>query len=192
MSAYGRKQPFSSWGNVMKHLLIVITALGFVACGTADNDLNGGASDDVTESALGLSGAADPIIREYIPGERGVQRGYSGAVLTKGGTIVWLAGQTVVEDVDGNSIRGDFGAQAHEIFRRLGERLEGVDGSLADIVTMTTYITDPRYANQFVEIRGQYFDPERTPSSALITVVGFTRPGVLLEVKATAVVGDEA
>lgn len=176
----------------MKHLLIVITALGFVACGTADNDLNGGASDDVTESALGLSGAADPIIRQYIPAERGVQRGYSGAVLTEGGTIVWLAGQTVVEDVDGNSIRGDFGAQAHEIFRRLGERLEGVDGSLADIVTMTTYITDPRYANQFVEIRGQYFDPERTPSSALITVVGFTRPGVLLEVKATAVVGDEA
>ena len=105
---------------------------------------------------------------------------------------MWLAGQTVVEDVDGNSIRGDFGAQAHEIFRRLGERLEGVDGSLADIVTMTTYITDPRYANQFVEIRGQYFDPDRSPSSALITVVGFTRPGVLLEVKATAVVGDEA
>ena len=176
----------------MKHLLIVITALGFVACGTADNDLNGGGSDDVAESALGLSGAADPIIRQYIPVERGVQRGYSGAVLTTGGTIVWLAGQTVVEDVDGNSIRGNFGAQAHEIFRRLGERLEGVDGSLADIVTMTTYITDPRYANQFVEIRGQYFDPDRTPSSALITVVGFTRPGVLLEVKATAVVGDEA
>ena len=142
--------------------------------------------------APGLSGAADPIIREYISGERGVQRGYSGAVLTEGGTIVWLAGRTVVEDADGNSIRGDFGAQAHEIFRRLGEQLEGVDGSLADIVTMTTYIADSRYADQFVDVRQQYFDPERAPSSALITVVGFTRPGVLLEVKATAVVGDEA
>ena len=142
--------------------------------------------------APGLSGAADPIIREYISGERGVQRGYSGAVLTEGGTIVWLAGRTVVEDADGNSIRGDFGAQAHEIFRRLGERLEGVDGLLTDIVTMTVYITDPRHADQFVDIRGQYFDPERAPSSALITVVGFTRPGVLIEVKATAVVGDEA
>ena len=142
--------------------------------------------------APGLSGAADPIIRQYIPAERGVQRGYSGVVLTEGGTVAWLAGQTVVEDANGNSIRGNFGAQTHEIFRRLGERLEGVDGSLADIVTMTVYITDPRHADQFVDIRGQYFDPERAPSSALITVVGFTRPGVLLEVKATAVVGDEA
>jgi 2-iminobutanoate/2-iminopropanoate deaminase len=142
--------------------------------------------------APGLSGAADPIIRQYIPGERGVQRGFSDAVLTEGGTIVWLAGQTVVEDADGNSISGDFGAQTHEIFRRLGERLEGVGGSLADIVTMTTYIVDPRYADQFADIRQQYLDPERAPSSALITVVGFTRPGVLLEVKATAVVGDEA
>lgn len=142
--------------------------------------------------APGLTGAADPLIRQYVPGERGVQRGYSAAVLTEGGTTVWLAGQTVVEDADGNSVRGNFGAQAHEIFRRLGERLEGLDGSLTDIVTMTVYVTDPRYADQFVDIRRQYFDPGRAPSSALITVVGFTRPGVLLEVKATAVVGDEA
>ena len=142
--------------------------------------------------APGLTGAADPIVRQFIPGERGVQRGYSGAVLTEGGTTVWLAGQTVVEDADGSSIRGNFGAQAHEIFRRLGERLEGLDGSLADIVTMTVYVTDPRYADQFVDIRRQYFDPGRAPSSALITVVGFTRQGVLLEVKATAVVGEEA
>ena len=37
----------------MKHLLIVIAAIGFVACGTADNDLNLEVSDDLAERLLG-------------------------------------------------------------------------------------------------------------------------------------------
>ncbi len=43
-----------------------------------------------------------------------------------------------------------------------------------------------------IEIRKEQFESGRYPSSALITVVGFTRPELMIEIKATAVVGEEA
>ena len=139
-----------------------------------------------------LTDAADPVTREYVIDERGELRAFSRAVATSGGTTVWLAGQTTTQDADGNPVHGDFEAQTHEIFRLIGERLEHFGGTLSDIVTMTVYINDVRNGDAFVDIRKQYFTTGRYPSSALITVVGFARPGIMLEIKATAVVGEEA
>ena len=127
--------------------------------------------------------------REYRTLDWTEDRSFSTAVATQGGQTVWLAGVTVLSDADGNSIAGDFEAQTHEIFRVIEERLATFGGTLADIVTMTVYIGDARYGDQFVKLRATKFEPGHYPSSALITVVGFTRPGMLLEVKATAVVG---
>ena len=64
-------------------------------------------------------------------------------------------------------------------------------GTLSDIVTMTVYIDDVRNGDAFVEIRKEHFESGRYPSSALITVVGFARPEIMLEIKATAIVGDD-
>lgn len=134
---------------------------------------------------------AQPATREYVIDERGRERAFSRAVATTGGKIVWLAGQTTTTDAAGNSLAGDFEGQAREIFRILGERLAHFGGTLADIVTMTVYIGDTRYGDQFVEIRKEHFSNDEFPSSALITVVGFARPEILLEIKATAVVDVE-
>ncbi len=134
---------------------------------------------------------AQELTREYVIDERGRERAFSRAVATTGGKIVWLAGQTTTVDANGNSLAGDFEGQAREIFRILDERLADFGGSLADIVTMTVYIGDTRYGDQFVEIRKEHFDNDQFPSSALITVVGFARPEILLEIKAIAVVDAE-
>ena len=145
-------------------------------------------------AALGLACAASPaqdVERSYVIDDRGRERAFSRAVSTIGGEIVWLAGQTATVDANGTSLVGDFEAQTREIFRILDERLSGFGGSLADIVTMTVFITDTRYGDQFVEIRKQHFENDQFPSSALVTVVGFARPEILIEIKATAVVGVE-
>ena len=139
-----------------------------------------------------IASAADPVVREYMIDERGELRAFSRAVVTEGGRTVWLAGQTATVDSDGNSLAGDFEAQTREIFRILGERLQQFDGTLSDIVTMTVYIDDVRNGDAFVEIRKEHFEAGRYPSSALITVVGFARPEIMIEIKATAVVGEEA
>ena len=147
----------------------------------------------VVLALLAIAGLAQAqeMTREYVIDERGRERAFSRAVATTGGKIVWLAGQTTTTDANGNSLAGDFEGQTREIFRILDERLRGFGGDLSDIVTMTVYIGDARYGDEFVAIRRTLFDNDEYPSSALITVVGFARPDILLEVKATAVVDAE-
>ncbi len=135
---------------------------------------------------------AVPVTKEYLIDEYGERRAFSRAVATTGGTTVWVAGHTTLTDADGNDISGDFEAQTHELFRLIEQRLAHFDGTLSDIVTMTVYIQDVRDGDSFVEIRSEYFADGRYPSSALITVVGFARPGTMIEIKPTAVIGDES
>ncbi|EHP44698.1 endoribonuclease L-PSP [Cupriavidus basilensis OR16] len=126
-------------------------------------------------------------VRRYIKRDAAQQRAYSPAVITRGGTIVWLAGQTVVEDGQGNSLAGNFDGQAREVIRRISKTLEEAGGTLADIVTMTVSITDGRYGDQFTKIRKDVFG-DNFPASALITVTGLAKPEMLVEVQAIAVV----
>ncbi len=131
------------------------------------------------------------VLREYLTLDWTEARAFSPAVATQGGKTIWLAGVTAPFDAEGNSLVGDFEAQTHEIFRVIEERLGTFGGTLADIVTMTVYIGDTRYGDPFVDIRATKFEAGHYPSSALITVVGFALPGILLEVKATAVIGTD-
>jgi enamine deaminase RidA (YjgF/YER057c/UK114 family) len=43
-------------------------------------------------------------------------RAFSPAVVTDGGRIVWMAGQTATMDADGKDISGNFEAQARRVF----------------------------------------------------------------------------
>ena len=124
--------------------------------------------------------------REYFKGEREEQRSYSRAVKVKGGTTVYLAGIGAPTDAQGRSLAGNFTAQVQQVFERLQETLALVSGTLDDIVTMTVFITDPRYGDEFVAIRKKYFR-RGFPGSALITVHSLARPEMLVEVQAIAV-----
>jgi enamine deaminase RidA (YjgF/YER057c/UK114 family) len=125
--------------------------------------------------------------KRYLKRERPQTRGYSQAVITTGGTTIWLAGQTAAEDASGKSLAGDFDGQAHEIFRRLTSTLTEAGGMLADIVNMTVFVTDVRYCDAFTKIRRGIFG-DNFPASALITVTALGRPEMLLEIQAQAVV----
>lgn len=129
------------------------------------------------------------MAREYFKGERAEQRSYSRAVKVKGGAAVYLAGITAATDAQGSSIAGNFTAQAHRVFELLRETMALVGGTLDDIATMTVFITDPRYGDEFVAIRKQYFT-QGFPGSALITVHSLARPEMLVEVQAIAVLDE--
>ena len=115
-------------------------------------------------------------------------RAYSPATITQGGKIVWLAGQTTLVDLKGNSIANDFDAQVRTCFALIERTLKRVGGSLANLVTMTVFINDPRYGDQFVKIRQTLFQDGKFPCSALITVSNFAHPGILIEIQSVAVV----
>jgi 2-iminobutanoate/2-iminopropanoate deaminase len=126
--------------------------------------------------------------RTHIKRERAQSRAYSQAVITEGGRTVWLAGQVAMADAAGKSLAGDFDAQVREVFRLLGATLEEAGGKLADMVTMTAFITDARLGDRFTELRKEIFR-DNFPASALITCRALARPDLLVEVQGMAVIG---
>ena len=130
---------------------------------------------------------ADTIKRTNLKNERAQARGYSQAVVTEGGRTIWLAGQVAAEDSSGRSLAADFDGQVREVFARLGHTLEEAGGRLADMVTMTVFITDARLGDRFTQLRREIFG-DNYPASALITVAGLARPEMLVEVQGIAVV----
>ena len=125
--------------------------------------------------------------RSYVRRETAQARGYSQAVVTEGGRIVWLAGQVAAADSSGRSLAADFDGQVREVFARLGHTLEEAGGRLADMVTMTVFITDARLGDRFTQLRREIYG-DNFPASALITVAGLARPEMLVEVQGIAVI----
>lgn len=137
----------------------------------------------MTEGSTGKRSVKHHVKREAAQG-----RGYSQAVVTEGGKTIWLAGQVGAADASGRSLAGDFDGQVREVFSRLGQTLEEAGGTLADMVTMTVFITDARYGDRFTQLRKGIFG-DNFPASALITVAGLARPEMLVEVQGIAVIG---
>jgi 2-iminobutanoate/2-iminopropanoate deaminase len=117
-------------------------------------------------------------------------RGFSPAVVTSGGKVIWLAGQTATEDLNGKSLVGDFQGQAKTVFALMDRTLKRSGGSIHNLVTMTVFINDPRYGDQFIKLRHDMYPDGKFPASALITVSNFAQPGILIEIQAVAVVNE--
>ena len=141
-------------------------------------------------TATVLAGLAAPAVSaEYMEkSQQMMARSYSPGVVTDGGRTVWLAGQTGFRDEQGKEVVG-FEAQARQAFKNIDAVLKKAGGSLANMVTMTVFINDPRNGDRLVELRKGFFPDRNVPASALITVSHFARPGMLIEIQGVAVVG---
>src|SRR3954447_21895014 len=151
----------------MRNLVIVFTAVGMVAAGWAN------AAEYLEKTDMQKA------------------RAFSPAVVAQGGRTVYLAGQTTLTDENGANIAGNFEAQARTIFKLLDKTLQRAGGSLKNMATMTVFITDVRNGDRFVEIRKEMFPDGNFPGSALITVTGLARPGMLIEIQGIGVIGDD-
>jgi enamine deaminase RidA (YjgF/YER057c/UK114 family) len=132
-----------------------------------------------------FAGSAPAMAKEcYAPDARSQERAFSRAVVTDGGKVVWLGGQTGSPDKN-------FEGQARDAFAELDKTIKAVGGTgLRDMVTMTVFIGDVRNGDRLTEIRKEIFK-DCFPGSALITVSGFARPGILIEIQGMAVIGGK-
>ena len=106
--------------------------------------------------------------------------------VVKAGNTLYLAGQTAL-DVDGNLVGpGDVVAQAEQVFKNLRDVLEAVGSSLADIVKINTYLTDPASVPLIREVRRGFF-PGPQPAATLVVISQLARPEFMVEVEAVAV-----
>jgi enamine deaminase RidA (YjgF/YER057c/UK114 family) len=136
-----------------------------------------------------LASATPVAAKDYIKGERPQTRGYSLAVITEGGKMVWLGGQLAVADDNGRSLAGDFDGQVRQVFRLIDRTLQKAGGKLTDMVQMTVFITDVRLGDRLTEIRREIFG-DNFPGSALITVTALANPDAKVEIQGYAVIGD--
>ena len=128
------------------------------------------------------------VIQHLEGTEHQKSRAFSPAVITEGGRTIWLAGQTTTNDLEGRDISGKFDEQVRTVFALMNRTLERAGASLASLVTMTVFINDPRHGDRFVQLRREFFADGRYPCSALLTISGFARPGILIEIQGVAVV----
>jgi enamine deaminase RidA (YjgF/YER057c/UK114 family) len=123
---------------------------------------------------------------EGLPVPRG---SYFQVAVSDPGRIVTIAGQTA-SGIDGEIVGvGDIKVQVREVLRKIQVGVESVGGKIEDIVTCTVYITDARFYSDVNETRREVFGPS-FPASTMVQVVSLARPGLLVEINATAVVPE--
>jgi 2-iminobutanoate/2-iminopropanoate deaminase len=113
------------------------------------------------------------------------QYGFSHCVVS--GSHVYIAGQC--GHGEGGAIPGDFAEQCRLTLDAVRLAVEAAGGTLDDIVTMTVFVTDLERYPVFSEVRKEFF-PENFPASAAVGVAGLVPPGAMIEIQATAVVGE--
>jgi len=99
--------------------------------------------------------------------------------------LLFLAGQTG-HDAPPQSDVGRFEAQTRRTFERMRLILESAGGTLDNLATMTVFVTDIRYGDEFVRLRGEILRRD-FPASALIGVSQLANPDALIEIQAMAV-----
>lgn len=108
------------------------------------------------------------------------------------GGVVYLRGQ-IGQDLDtGESVGvGDVEAQAEKAMSNIAMLLDEAGGELEDIVKVVVYLTDIRYRETVYRVMGRWLKGVHPVSTGLV-VEALARPEWLVEIDATAVLGERA
>jgi enamine deaminase RidA (YjgF/YER057c/UK114 family) len=108
----------------------------------------------------------------------------------KVGHTIWVAGQGGLGK-DGKVVgRGDIEAQTRQALGNVREVLAKAGATLADVVKVTTFITNraPGMVARYDRVFGEFF-PSRCPASTLVEVKSLVLSDMLVEIEAVAVIG---
>ena len=115
---------------------------------------------------------------------------YAHIVKATGGTTLYIAGQVSL-DANAQLIgAGDIIAQAEQAYANVGIALKAAGASFADVVKLTVYIVDYKteYGAPLRRLRERIFPAPNQPVCTVVGVAALGRPGLLIEVDATAVI----
>ena len=103
-------------------------------------------------------------------------------------TILFIAGQVAYDDTGGPAHGRDFTAQARAAFRSLQAQaqVEAGGGTLANIVKITTYLTNMQYRVDLAPIREEFLG-KKGPASTLVAISALAHPDWMIEIEAIAV-----
>jgi 2-iminobutanoate/2-iminopropanoate deaminase len=112
---------------------------------------------------------------------------YCQGIQTRGGSLLFIAGQTSVDGAGQIVGKGDIEQQAEQVFHNLAAVLEAAGGSFENMVMTTTYLTDIAYRAAFNQVRLKYY-PRDAPANTLVVVKGLASEEFLIEIEGIAVI----
>jgi enamine deaminase RidA (YjgF/YER057c/UK114 family) len=112
--------------------------------------------------------------------------GYTPVVQVTGGQTVYLAGQVAL-DASRNLVgRGDFRAQAVQVFENIKTALAAVGADFRHVVKLNYYLVDRSHVLALREVRDLYVNTEAPPASTLVVVQSLFQEEFLVEIEAIA------
>jgi enamine deaminase RidA (YjgF/YER057c/UK114 family) len=130
-----------------------------------------------------------PLITRVNPPELGTPPGYSQIVEVAARRILFIAGQTAL-DRDGKLVgKGDFAAQAAQVFHNLTIALQARGCTAANLVKLTVFVTDMDNLGSYREARNRFFATVTPPAAPAVTLVEVSKlygPDFLIEIEAIA------
>src|SRR6202045_4801533 len=124
---------------------------------------------------MSIARAISPEIPEPAPGT------WSNCLVAGG--IAYVAGMTA----SGGDLSDEY-TQAKAIFAKIRHLVEAAGGSMADIVTVTIFVTDISQREKVWQARREFFTGN-FPSSTLVQVAALANPSLKVEIEAVAHIG---
>jgi len=110
-----------------------------------------------------------------------------GIKVSQAQTILFLSGQVAYTADGGVACRGDFKGQARGAYEAIKALVESQGGTLANVIKITTYVTDMQYRTDLAPIREEYFG-KKGPASTLVEISALAHPDWMIEIEAIAVI----
>lgn len=110
-----------------------------------------------------------------------------GIKVSQAQTILFLSGQVAYTPDGGVAFRGDFKAQARGAYEAIKALVASKGGTMANIVKITTYLTDMRYRVDLAPIREEFFG-KKGPASTMVQISALAHPDWMIEIEAIAVI----
>jgi 2-iminobutanoate/2-iminopropanoate deaminase len=107
---------------------------------------------------------------------------------TRFGALVFVSGQTGRHPATGE-VGKDIREQTRFVLERIKTILTAAGTSLDNVLTVTTYVTNPMLVPAYNEEYAKYF-PSSKPSRTTVTVAALNQPELLIEITVIACVPD--
>jgi len=134
---------------------------------------------------------AAPSIVRINPPELGTPPGYSQIVDIAASRIIFMSGQTAL-DQEGNLVgRNDFAAQAAQVFRNLAIALRARGCDATNLVKLTVFLTNMENLGAYREVRNRFFASVTPPAAPAVTLVEVSKlygAEFMIEIEAIAAV----
>ena len=128
-------------------------------------------------------------VRRINPPALGTPPGCSQVVEVRAGRIIFIAGQTALNQDGGLVGKNDFAAQAAQVFRNLDIALKSAGCTAGNLIKLTVFLKDMNNLSAYRAARNDFFatvSPLAAPAVTLIEVSRLYGSDFLIEIEAIA------